>query len=176
MRSIKLAGGALTILLLLGLALNSAWANTDRATSNTALLPSEQYTIKVVIEGVEVGPVVAISGLESEIEVVEYKHGDDNATLRDRKRPGRVKYANITLKRGLVSDPSFHEWYQKVLQGVTERKSGSIIYLDREGNEVLRYNFFEAWPCRWKAPELNAQDRHIVEEIEFVVERVERAK
>jgi len=35
--------------------------------------------------------------------------------------------------------------------------------------------YFEAWPCCWKAPELNsASDKYIVEEIEFVVERVER--
>lgn len=34
-----------------------------------------------------------------------------------------------------------------------ERKSGSVIYLDREGNEVLRFNFFEAWPVKiQKAP------------------------
>lgn len=35
---------------------------------------------------------------------------------------------------------------------------------------------FEAWPCRWKAPELNsASDTRIVAEIEFAVEKVERA-
>jgi RNase P/RNase MRP subunit POP5 len=40
------------------------------------------------------------------------------------------------------------------------RRSGSIIILDDDGEtEVNRYNFFEAWPCRWKAPELNSQSR-----------------
>lgn len=80
-------------------------------------------------------------------------------------RPGRPVFGNITLRAGTGSmDPALVEWFN-----TGARKSGSIIYLDREGNEVLRYNFYEAWPVKWEVGQ-------IVEEIEFVVERVERAK
>ena len=134
-------------------------------------LPAHNF--KIEIDGVIQGGFKEIQGLESEVEVIEYKDGDDMVT---HKRAGKAKFKNITLKRGQVSDPALLEWYKKVLAGKTDRKSGSIIYLDREGNEVMRYNFFEAWPCRWKAPELNAHsDTHVVEELEFVVERVEKA-
>lgn len=134
-------------------------------------LPAHNF--KIEIDGVIQGGFKEITGLESEVEVIEYKDGDDPVI---RKRAGKAKYRNIVLKRGVVSDASLLHWFQSVLAGKTDRKSGSIIYLDREGNEVVRYNFFEAWPCRWKAPELNSQsDTHTVEEIEFVVERVERA-
>lgn len=82
------------------------------------------------------------------------------------KRAGKAKYKNIVLKRGFVNDASLIEWYKKTLAGTTDRKSGSVIYLDREGGEVSRYNFFEAWPCRWKAPELNSSsDTHVAWEI-----------
>lgn len=80
-----------------------------------------------------------------------------------RKRPGRTTYSNITL-RGPVG--SLTDWS---LMSRTDRKSGSIIYLDRDGKEVARYNLFECWPVSFSST-------HIVEEIEFVVERVERAK
>ena len=134
-------------------------------------LPAHNF--KIEIDGVIAGGFKEILGLESEIEVIEFKDGDDAIT---HKRAGKAKYKNLILKRGFVSDASLLEWYKKVLAGKTERKSGSIIYLDRENNEVLRYNFFEAWPCRWKAPELNSgSDTHLVEEIEFVCEKVERA-
>lgn len=133
-------------------------------------LPAHNF--KIEIDGVIQGGFREITGLESEVEIIEYKNGDDPIT---HKRPGKTKYKNIVMKRGFISDPSLLEWYKKVMNGVTERKSGSIVYLDRENNEVLRYNFFEAWPCRWKAPELNANsDTYIVEELEFAVERVER--
>lgn len=146
--------------------------NANDPVFRTALAPPTNF--KIEIDGVISGGFKEISGLESEVEIVEYRDGSDPIV---HKRPGRPKYKNIVLKRGQVNDASLLDWYRRrALAGDTARKSGSIIYLDREGNEVLRYNFFEAWPCRWKAPELNsASDTHIVEEIEFVVERVERA-
>lgn len=43
------------------------------------------------------------------------------------------------------------EWHKSVLAGKTDRKSGSIIYLDREGNEVLReYNLFDCFPTSYR--------------------------
>jgi phage tail-like protein len=134
-------------------------------------LPAHNF--KLEIDGVIVGGFKEISGLETEVEVIEYKDGDSATTM---KRAGKVKHKNIILKRGQVADASLHKWFDAVKAGRTDRKPGSIIYLDREGKEVMRYNFFEAWPCRHKAPELNAHsDTHIVEEIEFVIEKLERA-
>lgn len=77
-----------------------------------------------------------IVGLESEIEVVEFKDGDDAIT---HKRAGKAKYKNITLKRGFVADDSLLAWFEGGEKA--ERKSGSIVYLDRAGQEVLRYAF-----------------------------------
>lgn len=52
---------------------------------------------------------------------------------------------------------------------------GAILYLDRIGQEVLRYNFFEAWPCRWDAPLVKSSgDTYIVEELELAVDYIER--
>lgn len=84
-----------------------------------------------------------------------------------RKRPGRVKYANITLERGLTSDPSLYQWYQQTAGRAGNRSSISVIMKDRSGQEVARFNLFEAWPVRYSAG--------MVEEIELAVERVERA-
>lgn len=43
-----------------------------------------------------------VDGLSVEQEVIEYQDGTDAAT---RKRPGRTKYNNITLKRGIMRPP-----------------------------------------------------------------------
>lgn len=121
---------------------------------------------RVEIDGVVQAGFKEISGIEAETEVIEEKE-TDSVSL---KRPGKTNYSNIVLKRGFINDPALYEWYKKVVKGVTERKSGSIIVLDRAGNEALRYNFFEAWPCRWKAPELNSKSEvEFVEEIELCV-------
>ncbi|MBU1431643.1 phage tail protein, partial [Myxococcota bacterium] len=67
------------------------------------------------------------------------------------------------------------EWWKAVREGKVQRKSGSIILQNDHGLEVMRYNFFEAWPCKWKGFALDGKGTDsAVEEIEMVVERWER--
>ena len=128
---------------------------------------------KIEIEGVTQGAFAAMDGLESKSEVVHFADGDD---IIERKRPGRTWYSNIVLKRGYVNSSELWDWYKAVTDGKVERKSGSVILVGDDGSEILRYNFFEGWPCRWKSFKLNASSRtkSIVEEIEIAVEKIER--
>jgi len=131
------------------------------------------FNFKVEIEGVTQGAFRNVEGLDSETEVIEYQNGDDIVL---RKRPGRTKYSNITLKRGYVTSPELWEWRKKVINGLIERKSGSIILLgDDSQKEWARYNFYEGWPCKWKGFTLDGKGTDInVEEIELAVEKIER--
>lgn len=134
--------------------------------------PIGNYNFRVEIEGVTQGAFKAVDGLDSHTEVIEYQDGDD---LLLRKRPGRTRYSNIILRRGFVNSDEFWQWRKAVAEGQVERKSGSIILMDDAGGEVMRYNFFEAWPCVWKGFELNGGGMEsTVEEIQIAVERVER--
>jgi phage tail-like protein len=117
------------------------------------------YNWRIEIDGIAASSLTEISGLESSIEFYQGEGGT------------RVVYKNITLTRELNNDTSLYEWYKKVVNGQTERKSGSIIYLDRQGNEVARFMFFGAMPIRYA---IVGGDGLIKEEIEFVVEKVER--
>lgn len=133
-----------------------------------------QYNFKVEIDGVTTAAFKAVEGLDSETEVIEYQDGDD---LILRKRPGRTKYSNIICKRGYVSTEELWLWRKKVMEGKVERKSGSIVLQNDHGAEVMRYNFFEAWPCKWKGFSLDGKGADVaVEELEFVVERWERVQ
>jgi phage tail-like protein len=124
------------------------------------------------IDGREASGFKEIAGLESEIEVVEFKDGDDPIT---HKRAGKAKYKNITLKRGFVADDSLLAWFE--LGEKAARKSGSIIYLDREGQEVLRYDFSAAYPSAAKGAKI-VMDRDTgiatASELELVVADFER--
>jgi hypothetical protein len=56
-----------------------------------------------------------------------------------------------TVKVVCPDTPALLEWYKKVLAGTTDRKSGSVILLDREGSEVVRkYNLFDCFPVRYE--------------------------
>lgn len=64
---------------------------------------------------------------------------------------------------------------KEVLDGRVQRKAGSIIVCDDTSKEIFRYNFFEAWPCRWKSLELRTdQPGTLVDELEIVVEKIEK--
>jgi phage tail-like protein len=127
---------------------------------------------KIEIEGVTQGAFAAMDGIESKTEVVHFADGED---ITERKRPGRTRYSNIVLKRGYVNTDELWNWYKNVTDGKVERKAGSVILVGDDGSEILRYNFFEAWPCRWKSFVLNASSKTkgIIEELEIAVEKIE---
>ena len=127
---------------------------------------------KIEIEGVTQGAFAACDGLEARVDVVDFSDGDN---LTARKRPGRTRFANIVLRRGMVNNTELWNWFEVVTAGQIQRKAGSVIVCGDDGSELFRYNFFEGWPCRWKSLELDAdKPGTLVEEIEIAVEKIER--
>ena len=113
-----------------------------------------------------------VGGLEVTTEVVESQDGDDIVL---RKRPGRTSYSNIVLRRGYTASDELWTWMKTVIDGKVERKSGSVILSGDDGTEIVRYNFFGAWPCRWKGFVLDGKGTGVaVEELEIATEKIER--
>ena len=126
------------------------------------------YNFKIEIEGLAAGAFKAMEGLSSETDVIEF------SKIPRRKRPGRHKWTNVVLKRGYVASSALWEWRKSVIDGQCERRAGSIVILADNGEEITRYNFFEAWPTKWKGFKLDAKaDDVTVEELELCLERVE---
>ena len=147
-------------------------------------MPTEElygnYNFLLEISGITgdsktiVGGFKSLSGMDSETEIVEFKQGNDKVV---RKKPGRTTYANITLERGYTATDDLWQWRKNIEDGLIDRRSGSIIILDQDGEtEVARYNFYEGWPCKWYVPDMDAtQSGMAIEKIEIAVEKVERA-
>ena len=115
-----------------------------------------------------------MKGMDSETEVIEFKQGNDRVV---RKKPGRTTYANITLERGFTATDDLFTWRNNIEKGIIDRRSGSVIVLDQDlETEVARYNFYEAWPCKWEVPAMDSESSATaIEKIELAVEKVERA-
>ncbi len=146
-------------------------------------MPTEElfgaYNFLLEIQGIIndnkiiVGGFKSMSGMDSETEVIEFKQGNDTIV---RKKPGRTSYANIVLERGYTATDDLWQWRKNIEDGKIDRRSGSIIVLDQDGQtEVARYNFFEGWPAKWYVPDMNADSSAMaVEKIEIAIEKVER--
>ena len=121
-----------------------------------------------------VGGFKSVSGMDSETEIIEFKQGND---LIVRKKPGRTTYSNIVLERGYTATDDLWQWRKNIEDGKIDRRAGSIIILDQDGQtEVARYNFYEGWPTKWNVPELDSDSSSMaIEKIEIAVEKVERA-
>lgn len=136
--------------------------------------PLGAYNFRVEINGVNVAFFSEVSGLQSEIEVIEYRSGSEPSHVR--KLPGLRKYANITLKRGVIQSDDLWQWHKAALDGTVERRSGSIILLEDNREEALRWNFHDAWPSKYEGPLLNANSSEVaIESFTLVCERVEVA-
>jgi phage tail-like protein len=136
--------------------------------------PYRNFSFLVEIDGITQAGFSDASGFGASTDPIEYREGGETKTVR--KLPGLTKYTNITLKWGLTDSRELYDWYRDVVNGKIERKSGSIILLDLEGNEAVRWNFFEAWPTKWDGPDFTAKGNDVaIETLELAHERVERA-
>lgn len=135
--------------------------------------PYKNFRFLVEIEGITQAGFSECSGFGSEVEVIEYREGGDKVTAA-RKLPGRVRYPNITLKWGVTDSRELYDWHRAVLEGQIQRKHGTIILLDDEGNPRVRWNFFEAWPSKWEGPDLCAKGNDVaIETLVITCERIE---
>jgi len=125
--------------------------------------PFLSFNFAVEIEGLVAGGFSEVSGLQSEIEVQEYREGGRNEYML--KRAGPAKYpSNLTLKRGLTDVKTLWNWYRDVTGGKVERKNVSVLLMDSNGQEKVRWNFENAYPVRWVGPDLKGAAAEIAVE------------
>lgn len=117
--------------------------------------PFKNYNFLVEIDGIAQASFSECTGLRVEVDVIEYREGGDLSSVR--KLPGRSKFGDITLKRGITTSKELQEWLESVLNGVTNRKNGAIVLLDDERKPIARWNFLNAFPRKWEGPDLNAK-------------------
>ena len=119
------------------------------------------------IDGVNLAWFTGCSGLSIEFDVTTFKAGNGKNVV-DRKRPGKPKYGEVVLKRGMTTDTALHDWFIEVVDaaGPTPYKTASIVIYGRENTEVARFNLEACWPSKLTNSDLNSgSDDVMVEEI-----------
>jgi phage tail-like protein len=145
---------------LIGLQAQAAKENFDRSK------PHLSFAVKA--GDLDMAGFRQVDGLGIDIEVIEYQDGED---LILRKRPGRVKYSNITLERAYRGATDIEEWAMEALRGKMSRREISILIVDKAAAVVRSYNLFECFPTSWK---LGTNDEGVItERITLAVERLD---
>jgi phage tail-like protein len=141
--------------------------------------PLVGFHFAVDIQGAVKGYFTECSGLGSEHEVIEHKVVTEKGQEVVLKLPGRMKWENIVLKRGITDNMDIWTWRKKVENGDLEgaRQNGSIIMYDSQLKEVARWNFERAWPLKVTGPQPKSDSNEIgIEELTLVHEYIERKK
>jgi phage tail-like protein len=109
------------------------------------------------------------TGLDSTLQVEEYREGGDNATTR--KFPGRMGSGNLKLKRGVVASDDLWQWHLAYIEGRGKRRDGTVILQDSLQRPVRVWHFLRGMPVKWSGPALHAMQGQVaIEELEIAHE------
>jgi phage tail-like protein len=131
------------------------------------------YSFQVEIDGVTLAQFKEVSGISSEIQVIEHRENTKGGLPVMKKLPGHRKSGDITLKRGRTDDKALWEWHKKVQDGDIKgaRKNGSVVLFDFAHGELSRWNFVAGWPSKVNLGQMQAQGNDVlVEECTIVHE------
>ena len=111
------------------------------------------------------------SGLEMSLDVEEYREGGYNGTVL--KFPTRVKWSNLTLKKGIGLTTELWDWHYGFVEGTGKRRYGIIMLLNdlRLPNNI--WYFRRGLPVKYTGPTMNAtQNAVAIETIEIAHEGI----
>jgi phage tail-like protein len=133
--------------------------------------PFKSFSFLVEIDGVAAATFRSVSGLAAEAEVIEFRQLGESHSI---KLPGRIRYPNVILRRGLTTSRDLWDWWETVRDGAIQRRTVLIALLDDAGQTVLRWRLSEAWPAKWELSELDSGKNEIaIETLELAHERLE---
>lgn len=142
-------------------------------------VPPPVFAFRVEIDGAE-GETgfQEVSGLQVEFQTEDVAEGGQNRFLH--KLPTKTKYANLVLKRGVVTrDSVFGRWVSRALSGGLVRQGGARTVLVKLLNEkrqpLMVWTVFGAYPLRWEHSTLNAMGNDVlIETVELTYQFFQR--
>jgi phage tail-like protein len=103
----------------------------------------------------------SVSGLSVEYEYEEYKEGGENRFVH--KLPVRTKYADLVLKRGMLTDSEVIKWCLAAFRDRDFKPSDiDIILMNEKGDPLRTWSITRAIPKKWTVSDLNANENALV--------------
>lgn len=135
------------------------------------LYPQPNFHFRVDWDGQNDMQCSEVSGLDVELEEIEYRYGS-SPDFSVTKMSGLRKSSNVTIKKGIFkADNKFFEWLNEVKMNIPTRKTVTIHLLDEEHGTIMSWKLINAWPKKVSSPDMKADANEVaIEEIEIVHE------
>lgn len=136
--------------------------------------PYTSFHFAIDINGVTEGRFVECSSLGVDVEAIKYREAGANQIVH--RLPGRLEYADLTLRYGMTGSLQLWQWMQSSIAGTVERRNVSVVMYGHDGcTEVMRWNLLNAWPRSWRGTQLDALGSQVaIETLVLVFEEFER--
>ncbi len=155
--------------------LGNAVLSTRASITNGLSSPMRGFRFTANFEGLGTSSFKSVTGFSATVDSTEYREGGFGY-LTKRKLPGLVSYDEITLEKGLYSDPVLYNFFNDYLEGNNFTPVNAVITIyDNAGNPTASWSVINAWPTSYKSGDLNAEDSSIlIESLTLAHEGIKR--
>lgn len=104
-----------------------------------------------------------VGGLALEVATEEVAEGGENRYVQ--RYPGRAKYGDLVLKRGLLKASKVWEWAQQCIEELDiEPHDVNVTLLNESHEPLMTWHVVGAFPVKWSISDLNATSNAFVVE------------
>jgi phage tail-like protein len=98
---------------------------------------------------------VEVGGLALEVATEEVPEGGENRFVQ--RYPGRAKYGDLVLKRGLLKDSEVWSWARLCIEDLdVSPKDVNVTLLNPEHEPLMTWHLVGAYPVKWSVSDLSA--------------------
>ena len=143
----------------------------DGSAQSSAVWPLPKFYFSVDLGDGNPVSFQEVSGLESETQIIEYRHGN-SSQFSPIKMPGIAKVGNVTMKKGIFKkDARLWAWFAEIKMNTIKRRTVIISLLDEAGAPTMIWTLNNAWPTKISGTDLKSDgDEVAVGTIELAYE------
>ena len=136
--------------------------STKASVTNGLSSPIRGFRFTANFEGLGTTSFKEVQGFSTEVDSTEYREGGFGY-LTKRKLPGLVTYGDITLTKGLYSNPILYNFFNDYLEGSNFTPVNAVITVFNNAAEpTASWSVINAWPKQYSSTDLNAEDSSIL--------------
>lgn len=142
--------------------LGSEVLSTKGSMTNGLASPIRGFRFTAEFEGLGTSSFKEVQGFSSSVDESTYREGGFGY-LTSRKLPGLVSYGDITLTKGMYSNPILYNFFNDYLEGSNFTPVNAVITVyDNAGTPTASWTVINAWPKEYNATDLSADSSDVL--------------
>lgn len=135
---------------------------TESAAAGGLRNPIRGFRFTCSFQGLGTTSFKTVQGFSADVDTSEYREGGFGR-LTKRKLPGLVNYGELTLEKGLYSNPLLYNYFQSFLEGGTFTPvNATITVFDNAGEATASWQVINAWPFKYESGGLDSTNSDVL--------------